>query len=109
MAVLADFLNVRKPRKLVIHIDRVYSRCFPVLYEVINRIKTKRFFGQNDPYWVVSGRHKPSYVGQLSVLLIRLEAEAFIYQAASYLERQIGSTPVFTIHDSTIIVEYNQS
>ena len=68
-------------------------------------MKTRRFFAQNDPYWVISGRHKPSYAGQLSVLLMRLEVQAFIYQAASNLEGQIGSSPLFTIHDSLVVSE----
>ena len=103
VAFLADFLNVRKPRKLGSHIDRVYSRCFPVLYEVMNRIKTKRFFAQNDPYWASSTKAKPTYVGQLATLLMRLESHVFIDLMSAKMMQRAEHAGMFSVHDSIIV------
>jgi hypothetical protein len=108
-AFLADFLNVRSSRGLGKEIERVFMNYFPILLGLIKKIKSKRYFPSTDPYWILAGSKKPTYSGQLAVLLMRLESQVFIDEACGLIKKKAPNTKVWTIHDSLVVEQKNAS
>ena len=69
----------------------------------MNRIKTKRFLRQNDPYWASATKAKPTYVGQLATLLMRLESHVFIDLMSAKMMERAEHAVMFSVHDSIIV------
>ena len=100
---LVDFVNIRKPRKLGIKIAEAFKTHFPLLADKMDKVKSRKLFDYDDPYWTGkrANKEQSTYQGQMAVQLQRWEAEVMLEKAARHIydEDRYWITPV---HDALL-------